>query len=108
MGGSLRQSSWNRSSCEDWTDPSLCEEPRQFQERGCRSPEEEQVQVLWQAEDLRQQEVWLLQVEPRRVPGDEGRWPSQDQRRQREVHARARTPLCVVQDPDGARWSLSP
>ena len=29
--GSLRQSSWNRSSCEDWTDPSLCEEPRQVQ-----------------------------------------------------------------------------
>merc|ERR1712107_155137 len=70
--GSLRQSSWNRSSSEDWTDPSLCEESRQVQGRGCGCPEEEQVQVLWQAEDLRQQEVWLHQVEPRRVPGDEG------------------------------------
>ena len=29
--GSLRQSSWNRSSSEDWTDPSLCEKPRQVQ-----------------------------------------------------------------------------
>merc|ERR1739845_289338 len=77
MGGSLRQSSWNRSSCEDWTDPSLCEEPRQVQGRGCRGPEEEQVQVLWQAEDLRQQEIWLHQVEPRRVPGDEGERPPQ-------------------------------
>merc|ERR1739838_1251502 len=67
---------------------------------------EEQVQVLWQAEDLRQQEVRLLKVEPRRVPGDEGRRTSEDRRCQREVHARARTPLRVVQDPDGARWSL--
>merc|ERR1719300_581863 len=92
---------------EDWADPSLREEPRQVQERGRRSPEEEQVQVLWQAEDLRQQEVWLHQVEPRRIPGDEGRRPPEDRRCQREVHARARTPLCVVQDSDGARWTLS-
>merc|ERR1712107_668583 len=104
----LRQSSWNRSSCEDWTDPSLCEEPRQVQGRGCRGPEEERVQVLWQAEDLRQQEVWLHQVEPRRVPGDEGERPPQDRRRQRAVHARAWPPLRLVQDPDGTRWTLSP
>merc|ERR1712211_207649 len=70
--------------------------------------EEEQVQVLWQAEDLCQQEVWLHQVEPRRVPGDEGERPPQDRRRQRAVHARARPPLRLVQDPDGTRWTLSP
>merc|ERR1711971_259299 len=63
-------------------------------------------QVLWQAEDLRQQEVRLLKVEPRRIPGDEGRRASEDRRCQRQVHARARTPLRVVQDPDGACWSL--
>merc|ERR1712039_784728 len=100
--GSLRQSSWNRSSSEDWTDPSLCEESRQVQGRGCRGPEEEQVQVLWQAKDLRQQEVRLHQVEPRRVPGDEGERPPQDRRRQRAVHARARTPLRLVQDPENS------
>merc|ERR1712107_933257 len=76
--------------------------------RGCRGPEEEQVQVLWQAEDLCQQEVWLHQVEPRRVPGDEGERSPQDRRRQRAVHARARPPLRLVQDPDGTRWTLSP
>merc|ERR1712025_466555 len=70
--------------------------------------EKEQVQVLRQAEDLREQEVRLLQVEPRGVRRDEGQRPPQDRRRQREVHARARTPLRVVQDPDGARWTLSP
>merc|ERR1712192_320632 len=90
----------------DWTDPSLCQEPRQVQERSRRGPEEEQVQVFWQAEDLRQQEVRLLKVEPRRVPEDEGRRASEDRWRQRQVHARARTPLRVVQDPDGACWSL--
>merc|ERR1719414_1606004 len=61
-----------------------------------------------QAEDLRQQEVWLHQVEPRRVPGDEGERPPQDRRRQRAVHARAWPPLRLVQDPDGTRWTLSP
>merc|ERR1712072_271174 len=55
-----------------------------------------------------QQEVWLHQVEPRRVPGDEGERPPQDRRRQRAVHARARPPLRLVQDPDGTRWTLSP
>merc|ERR1712192_290747 len=90
----------------DWTDPSLCQEPRQVQERSRRGPEEEQVQVLWQAEDLRQQEVRLPKVEPRRVPGDEGRWASEDRRCRCQVHARAWTPLRVAQDPDGACWSL--
>merc|ERR1712192_267401 len=104
--GYLWQGPRNSSQGQDWTDPSLCQEPRQVQERSRRSPEEEQVQVLWQAEDLRQQEVRLLQVEPRRIPGDEGRRASEDRWRQRQVHARARTPLCVVQDPDGACWSL--
>merc|ERR1712080_82577 len=59
---SLWQGSRNCSQSQDRTDPHFCEEHGQVQERGGRSPEEEQVQVLRETEDLREQEVRFHQV----------------------------------------------
>ena len=103
----LRQTSGNCGPRQHWPAPPLSQDLWQAQGFSHWGTQTYQVQVPRPSKDLSEQEVGLQQVGSRCLRGYEGRRTSQTWRRQCPVHAWARTPRQVVQDPGRTRRNLN-